>query len=212
MVDFEQAFAFTFNKRPANFSILVNSRVPENSDLRRRALDLYNSNTLLDNHESRTAHLIKGDDKAWMMFDEHSRYTAVNNLIIEAFLASSVSRHLYRYHFYWTTHHWPSHWPATHTADILPLFLHKLTKEEMKISLTFLDELLFFVTNNEQRMLWKQFDPDTRHCNRLDMQGQWQVIKEGTGEFGLTAEHMTFWKEVVREIVLTGKRGWPEMA
>ena len=148
-----------------------------------------------------------------MAFMGHTRYYAVTQLLSDTFIASKISanktRVVYKYIFSWTPTHWPSDWPATHTADLLPTFLYaRLTPSDLAVSCTFADQLILFATGSQDRMKWRKFEANCRVFNVLNQDGSWELRKEGTGEFGLTKDHISLWSDATNAAIKAGRGSW----
>lgn len=57
-------------------------------------------------------------------------------------------------------------------------------------------------------MEWRQFDLENPLFNVLTRLGEWELMEEGSGEFGLDEESIVFWKEVVGCSIEAGQKGW----
>lgn len=152
---------------------------------------------------------------SWLALDSHARYYAVTQLLSESFVTSrSFSAHprtMYKYIFSWVPQFWPKDWPATHTADILPMFLHRgLSLSELEVAHTFVDPLIYFAAGSKGDMLWKQYGADehARKLNAIQRNGKWKVINEDSGEFGLRTEIVDLWRDVIEASLEIGMEGW----
>jgi hypothetical protein len=148
-----------------------------------------------------------------MGLEGHARYYAVTQLLSKSFITSRSSsnklREAYKYIFSWTPSQWPPGWPSTHTADILSTVLHRrLSSKDNAVSCTFADQLILFAAGRRERMEWRQFDLENPLFNVLTRLGEWELMEEGSGEFGLDEESILFWKEVVGCSIEAGQKGW----
>jgi hypothetical protein len=197
----------------------VNGRVPPTGNLRARAMEIYGESKASD------FAWFGGEDVkispaalSWMALDSHARYYAVTQLLSTSFVTSShLSNHprkLYKYIFSWIPQFWPKGWPATHTADILPMFLHRaLPESHMEVAYSFVDSLVYFATNEEAKMSWKQYKADEcdRKFNRIQRNGRWSVINQDSGEFGLRKDIVDFWRDSTQASLAVGMEGWEGM-
>lgn len=196
--------------------VTINGRVPPVRNLRQKAEELYNTSKAEKfKWYSNPATNGRVSDSAlcWMALESHARYYAVTQLLSKSFIdsrpASDKPREAYKYIFSWTPTQWPSGWPSTHTADILPTFIHKrLSTKDRAISCTFADELILFTAGRQEHMAWRKFEPDSFIFNVLTKAGRWELKEEGSGEFGLDEEHVQFWEEVVDSSIKLGQKGW----
>lgn len=155
-----------------------------------------------------------------MALEGHCRYNTPAILFSRSFLASACKtgegetprRTLYRYVFGYATAHWPAHWPVTHTADILPTFLHSsLNDADLRVAETFVDQLLQFTGGDPTS--WQEYTVDANLLNVLGRDGSWSVADEAEGAvFDLNEERVQFWADVLKTILATGRTGWAEMA
>ncbi|KAH8805133.1 Alpha/Beta hydrolase protein [Xylogone sp. PMI_703] len=206
----------SFPSAAKNKHILINGRVPPIKDLRGRVVDIYSA-SMVEKYKWYQRGISIGmsdDDLCWMALEGHAKYYAVtqllSNTLINSKSAAGKKRVLYKYILCWTPKNWPQDCPATHTADILPTFLHKsFTSDDLKVAYTFADQLIFFAASSSERMTWRKFEGEDRMLNVLTRQGSWDIMKEGSGEFGLREECVRFWNDVVSASIKLGREGWP---
>jgi len=202
-----------------NLKATIEGRIPPVDDLRERAMRLYdetraNCYKWYDGPVPGTA---SNSALCWMALEGHARYYAGTELLSEGFIASHASslrrRSAYKYILKWIPEYWPKNWPSTHTADILPTFLHKdLPRSDLVISQMFADELLFFAAGQPDRMKWHKFEADDRFFNVVNRKGCLELITEGRGEFGLDEECVSLWKDVIDASLQLGRQAWVGMS
>jgi hypothetical protein len=162
------------------------------------------------------------DHRGPVAFEGHMRYYSPADLFSESFIRqlqarsaereSPVGKALYRFILSWTTNHFPSSWPVTHTADILLTFLHKsLSDEEINVAYSFTDELIALVAGRKEIMRWKPYTTAERSLNELHEDGQWRVRLQGSGEFNLDDGFSTFCEEAMRASLHHGRTSWQGM-
>ena len=79
---------------------------------------------------------------------------------------------IYRYVFAYSTHNRPADWPPTHTADVVPFFLHRnLSGKDHRVSETFADRLLESATGRDPA-LWTRYTADEAQLNVLGKAGE----------------------------------------
>jgi hypothetical protein len=149
---------------------------------------------------------------SWMALDGHSRYYVPGRLLSKSFLMltsppAARQRVVYKYIFSWVSKNWPMNWPATHVADLLPMFLHKsLSADDIVIAQTFVDQIIRFAEGKQDEMAWQIYDPESWLSNVLRQDGGWEILTEGSGEFGLTDESVKLWQEVFHRCLT--EDGW----
>ena len=194
----------------------IDSRIPPSGNLRERARQLYGELSDFRWCGVSPGKLCPGTGQ-WLTLEGHARYYAVTPLLSESFLSRQLSlsgkQHaIYKYIFSWNTQHWPSDWPATHTADILPMFLHhSLSPEDLAVALTFADNLIAFSADETDQVDWSGYRLDDKCLNLLSSSGCWHVSVEGNGEFGLTPQIVNLWQDVVEATLEAGREGWVGM-
>lgn len=198
-----------------NIETAVRGRIPPIRDVRNKALRYYeNEDINFDWFEGPATYDSSG--KCLMAFDGHARYFAPAKQVCESFLSSAArsdkQREVYRYICSWATSHWNKEWPVTHTADILPIFLHpSLSAREIGISHTLVDPLIAFVSSTPEKIMWKPYTAGDRALNELNAHGTWKVVIEDQKTFGLTRESLQLWDEIVTAVLDTGADGWSDM-
>ncbi|KUJ07785.1 alpha/beta-hydrolase [Mollisia scopiformis] len=197
----------------------IAGRVPPIGNLRARAMEIYEESKL----SNFTWFSGKNDRKAtpsalcWLALDSHARYYATTQLLSESFIRSRYpdeSKPTYKYIFSWAPQFWPKSWPATHTADILPMFLHRgLSDNELQHAHTFADLLIHFAAKDTEAMFWKPYEAGdgNRKLNQFQRNGSWTVMDEDSGEFGLRKDITDFWRDVVEAALDIGMEGWEGM-
>jgi hypothetical protein len=196
--------------------MVVNGRIPPIRDLREKALRYYGSGQIdFDWFEPSARLHIHG--KELLAFDGHARYYTPAKQVCESLLSSAArsgkQRVVYRYICSWATSHWSKEWPVTHTADILPTFLHSsLTPKEKVIAHTLVDQLIAFVSSTPEKITWRSYTAGDRALNELTEHGQWNVLMEDQNAFSLTQESSKLWDDIVTAILDTGADGWADMA
>jgi hypothetical protein len=203
---------------------------PAPANLRSRALALYDPSPRGPLHSMMGwfapppggIHQMSDAALAWMTLESHSRYYAVTQLLAHNFLSAPLTpqagkrrrrRTVYRYILSWTPKPWPAGWPATHTADILPIFLHRrLSAEDAAVAAKGLtDELIRFTAGAAGRvvpMAWSKFEPEAPLFNVVRRDGSLATCREGSGEFSLTDSCIDLWRDVVMASLETGREGW----
>ncbi|KAH8819383.1 Alpha/Beta hydrolase protein [Xylogone sp. PMI_703] len=197
----------------------INGRVPPTRNLRERCHELYSEprGEKYKWYDSITDTKVPNTALSWMALDGHSRYYALTPPLSKNFLESKstkqVTRTVYKYLFSWTPALWPKDWPASHTADILSIFLNKrLNPRDLVISKAFADELILFAARKQDRILLQRSVIDNPVFNVFNRDGKWEIRKEGTGEFGLDNECLEFWREVADATIEAGPEGWSEIS
>lgn len=196
----------------------VNERVPAIKDLRERGYRLYSEErgAQYQWYDSPNENKLRNVALSWMALDGHSRYYAVTPHLCDNFLGSKspkIERKVYKYIFSWIPNKWPENWPATHTADILSTFLNRqLSPKELAASKTFADELILFTAGRNDRMKIQEFTQKKPVLNVFGRDGQWTVAIEGTGEFGLDAHCLQFWRDVAEATIEIGQGAWNGVA
>ncbi|OAA61816.1 Carboxylesterase, type B [Niveomyces insectorum RCEF 264] len=203
---------------------VIRSRVPGQS-LRQRAARLYGDHRGFSWYQAHMDPLnVPAHNRCSMVLEGHCRYNAPAALFSQSFVGSRGSarqRTLYRYVFGYPTAHWPKGWPVTHTADILPMFLHPgLNDVDRRVAETFADRLLLFTASGvpgagaggDKSTHWLPYTTDSKRLNVLTADGNWSLAEENGGVFDLDDVHIRFWEDVVKAILATERRGWPEMA
>ncbi|KAL1895946.1 hypothetical protein Sste5346_005045 [Sporothrix stenoceras] len=208
-----------------DLSTIIKTRVPPDTDttgtgkLRERAAQLYVDPATFPWHATLPKLAVPDRNHVSMALEGHCRYNAPATLFSRSFTQASpasptspTEKTLYRYVFGYATEHWPKEWPVTHTADILPMFLHRgLNAADRQVSETFADRLLQFAAGAAPHQ-WTPYTAGAPLLNMLDHNGGWSVSTEAEGAFDLTEECIQFWADVLKAILATGRTGWPEMA
>jgi len=151
-----------------------------------------------------------------MAFDSHARYYVASQLISDSFLRSKrlssgakQPSTIYKYVMSWKTAHWPPEALVTHTADILPLFLHpSLSLAERRVAETFTDNVIIFAQPKRAELTWSLYTSHSRCLNVLSSSGKWEVMREGEGEFGITPDIVDFWRRAISDTLAAGRDGW----
>lgn len=199
---------------------VIKTRVPPDATggLRNRAAELYADPAAFPWHATSPTLAVPERNHVSMALEGHCRYNTPATLFSRSFTHARSSslplteRTLYRYIFGYATDHWPKEWPVTHTADILPMFLHQgLNAADRQVSETFADRLLQFAAGAAPDQ-WTPYTVETPLLIALGHDGSWSVTSEAGGAFDLTAERIQFWTDVLKAILATGRTGWPEMA
>lgn len=198
-----------------NLEAVVEGRIPPIPGLRKKASRYYESEHINFDWFDGPANYDSGG-KSLMAFDGHARYFAPARQVCESFLSSAArsdkKREVYRYICSWATSHWIKEWPVTHTADILPTFLHSsLTAGEKRIAHTLVDPLIAFVSSTPENIMWKPYAADDRVLNELTAHGAWRMVIEDQNTFGLTQESLQLWDEIITAVLDTGADGWTDM-
>lgn len=119
---------------------------------------------------------------------------------------------MYRYICNWATSHWRADWPVTHTADILPTFLHpSLSAKEKEMSYTLADRIIGVAAGNEDNVEWQRYTKQDRAINEWGDDGKWKILKEDETVFNLTDETKGLWDEIIQAILESGFNGWADM-
>lgn len=153
---------------------------------------------------------------SWMALDGHARYYVPGRLLAQSFVNSPGDTAAYRYIFKWTPTLWPDNWPATHTADLLPMFLHKsLTGKDMVAAQNFTDQIILFAsgTGGEggHTALQKFDESSSWASNVFERSGSWNAEDEVGSEFGLTDEAVALWTDVFKACLDWEQTGWEGM-
>lgn len=197
---------------PINMEALVSGRIPGSTPgLRQRACQLYSEDCQFPWFSGPNA---SHQNRTHMAFEGHMRYYSPASLLTQSFVGSSTKcrRIAYRYIFSWAASNFPSEWPVTHTADILPTFLHNsLSRAELEVSRTFTDELIKFTAGDVNNLQWKGYTLREKHLNELNYAGKWTTLRESSGEFGMSTDHANLLEEITREVASTGRNGWAGM-
>lgn len=162
------------------------------------------------------------DHRGSVAFEGHMRYYSPADLFSDSFIRQqqtrgtgvdgSVGQALYRFILSWTTHHFPSSWPVTHTADILATFLHKsLSEEELRVARSFTDQLIALTAGRREVMRWTPYTTAERSLNELCEDGQWRVRLQGSGEFDLNDDFSAFCEEAMKASLDHGRPSWKDM-
>ncbi|CAK7231488.1 hypothetical protein SCUCBS95973_007935 [Sporothrix curviconia] len=191
---------------------VIQTRIPPHSNLRDRAAQLYSDPASFAWYAVSPSLAVPEKNRCSMAFEGHCRYYTPAALMSRSLAHRTAPAKIYRYVFGYSTEHWPTDWPTTHTADILPMFLHRdLIERDRRISETFADRLLEF-TAGSAPSTWTHYTAEGTQLNILDKKGEWSVGSEKTGAFDLTDELVQFWADVGKAILATGRTGWTEMA
>ncbi|CAK7199408.1 hypothetical protein SEUCBS139899_002088 [Sporothrix eucalyptigena] len=191
---------------------VVQTRIPPHSNLRERAAQLYSKSTAFPWHATCPNLAVPERNHCSMSLEGHCRYYTPAALFSRSLVTRAAPAKLYRYVFGYATNHWPADWPVTHTADILPIFLHSsLTEKDRRISETFADRLLEF-TAGLAPTNWTPYTAENAQLNVLGKDGGWTVDSEKKGAFDLTDDLIQFWGDVLKASFATGRTGWAEMA
>jgi hypothetical protein len=193
----------------------VKGRIPPIGGLRERALRYYGSGQADFDWFAGSANL-DTTVKSLLAFDGHVRYYTPAKQVCESFSSSTAGgarqRVVYRYLCNWATSHWSKEWPVTHTADILPTFLHSsLTPREQRIAYTLADQLIAFASPTPEKITWRSYTVGDRALNELNALGQWNILMEDQNSFNLTEECSKLWEEILIAILDTGADGWADM-
>lgn len=159
---------------------------------------------------------LKPGSLSWMALDGHARYYVPGRLLAQSFVNSGRDTAAYRYIFKWTPTQWPESWPATHTADLLPMLLHKsLSGKDIVAAQSFADQIILFASGatGEER------DPGLQTYKQLtfwlsnvfDQDGTWKRQSQDEGEFGLTDEAVALWTDVFKACLDWEQTGWEGM-
>ncbi|CAK7210608.1 hypothetical protein SBRCBS47491_000830 [Sporothrix bragantina] len=198
--------------KPHAITKVIQSRIPPHLDLRERAAQLYSSPASFAWHAASPSLAVPDHNHCSMALEGHCRYYTPAALMSRSLARRAAPAKIYRYVFGYSTEHWPVDWPTTHTADILPMFLHQsLTDKDRRISETFADRLLEF-TAGSTPSAWTPYSADEAQLNILDKKGEWSVGSEREGAYDLTEDLVQLWADVVKASLATGRTGWPEMA
>ncbi len=205
--------------RVPNIKSTIEGRIPPLYNLREKALSLYDRTRAgcYKWYDGPVLGTASESALCWMALEGHARYYAATELLSEGFITSRASsgqkRAAYKYIMNWIPKYWPDNWPSTHTADILPTFLHKdLPVSDLVVSQTFTDGLLFFAAGQEDRMQWRKFEVDNRFFNVISRKGCLELITEGSGEFGLDERCRNLWKDVINASNQLGREAWIGMS
>lgn len=201
-----------------DISTIIKSRVPPDAtgSLRERAALMYADPASFPWHTTSPRLTVPDHNRVSMALEGHCRYNAPATLFSRSLTQTpsmaGKRKILYRYVFGYATEHWPKDWPTTHTADILPMFLHRsLSDADRRVSETFADRLLQFATGAAPDQ-WMSYTVEAPRLNMFDQKGDWSVTSEAEGAFDLTEDRVQFWADVLKAILATGRTGWPEMA
>ena len=149
---------------------------------------------------------------SWLALDGHARYYVPGRLLAESFVNSAKDTTTYRYIFKWTPTQWPENWPATHTADLLPMFVHKsLGGKDTEAARSFADQLILFASGAEKgkHLSLQRYDESSSwSSNIFDRDGSWVARRQDEGEFGLTDEAAALWTDVFKTCLDSEKTGW----
>ena len=193
--------------RPANPNAIIKSRIPPDPQLRSLATSLYTEQNL--SYFESPDEILSDQQKHWMALDGHSRYYAPNYLYCDCFRRLKPGNRVYRYLFGNRTVHWPASWPATHTSDILPTFLHRsLSEADFNAALTFVDQIITFVNGIEEELLLNLFDGE-ECCNILDLDGKWNVTRKLEEVAALSVERLKLWQAAIQKSLELRSEGWP---
>lgn len=155
---------------------------------------------------------LKPGSLAWMALDGHARYYVPGRLLAQSFVNSPRDTVAYRYIFQWTPTQWPDNWPAAHTADLLPMFLHKSLGEKDKIAArNFADQILLFASeaSNGQKLGLRPYTESSAwSSNVFESDGSWVAKRRNQGEFGLTDEAVALWTDVFGACLDWERTGW----
>lgn len=192
-------------------------RIPPVDALRRRALRLYREETDADYaawYQSPTPSQLAPGALAWMALDGHARYYVPGRLLARSFGAaangSAPATAVYRYIFSWAPTQWPANWPATHTADLLPLFLHRsLGAQDTAAARRFADQVVLFAAGATGQLALQRYGEATGWAsNVFQRDGTWAARRQDEGEFGLTEEAVALWEDVYRSYLDWDAAGW----
>lgn len=153
---------------------------------------------------------------AWMALDGHARYYVPGRLLAQSFFKSSRDTAAYRYIFKWTPAQWPENWPATHTADLLPMFLHRsLDEKDVIAAQNFADQIILFASgagSSEEGMSLRAYkEPSSWLSNTFQADGNWVPRQRDEGEFGLMDETVVLWMDVFKTCLDWERTGWEGM-
>ncbi|KAL2208321.1 alpha/beta-hydrolase [Sarocladium strictum] len=205
----------------ANLQHLVDGRIPpDRQDLREKAYALYADGSKFPWFKMPPG--TPADHRGSVAFEGHMRYYSPADLFSDSIIRHQqarstesdepVGKALYRFILSWTTNHFHSSWPVTHTADILLTFLHKsLSDEEMNVAYSFTDELIALVAGRKEVMRWKPYTAAERCLNELHEDGQWRVRFIGSGEFDLDDDFSALCEEVLKASLSRGRASWKGM-
>ncbi|CAK7208947.1 hypothetical protein SCUCBS95973_000285 [Sporothrix curviconia] len=194
----------------------IAGRMPPVQDLRGRAQNLYNAamDSRYSWYQSPIPSTLSPGGLAWMALDGHARYYVPGQLLGTSFAKGSEHAVAYRYIFKWTPMQWPENWPATHTADLLPMFLHKsLGAEDMLAARSFADQIVLFASGGSAKANCLQIYAETTGwlSNVFERDGRWTTTKKGEEEFGLSSEAVALWEDVFRVCLDWEQSGWEGM-
>lgn len=194
----------------------MKGRIPPVRDLRGKALRHYGGGQVDFDWFKGSADL-DTSAQSLLAFEGHARYCTPAKQVCGSFLSSTArygrQRVVYRYICSWATSHWSVEWPVTHTADILPTFLHSsLTPSEKRIAYTLVDPLIAFVSSMSEKITWRSYTIGNPALNDLNAHGQWNILMEGQNTFNLTQASSKLWDEIVMAVLDTGADGWADMA
>jgi hypothetical protein len=194
---------------------IINGRIPPSHGLREEVRQHYADESKFDWFDASVIEKASFA-KSVMALEGHARYYIPARQVCESFLKSQArsgkQRSIYRYVFNWATSHWPYDWPVTHTADILPMFLHSsLSPAERFIACTLTDRLIAFTTQRQEKVSWSEYTLEDRALNELNATGQWYLLMEDKGAFNLRKESVALWEKVISSVLDTGRDGWAHM-